>query len=585
MKKMLFSLVAFMTMTLCVSCGQSNKETYMIQWLNYDGTVLEIDKNVEKGTMPEYNGETPVKPSDEKYNYIFLNWYTVPMPVEKDASYTAQFRTVDKSSNVLGIDSGDIENLAYKGGKYLIENYVPGGSIITTALDYLFFKPKEETDPGPTLSDISDKLDDLRDTVDTQFKKVEQEISDLAAQQAAMGVAIENRINALGAKLEADIANQTVFASKANSFDTLLASFQDAETQLHSIHKDKTLSDQSKAVQIANLIGPNGNWTQSDNLYNQYRSFLNTITGTAVGDLQGRDYLQVIYDTFFSTEYMFSGEVIDRASMYVDKLVYLALEAFSVCSECLNAAATVSSFTNDDKAKLDDQSKTLYESGKVTSLLSIIESEIAFLNSKVFEVGYDKVSFADRMQSFYTKDRDLLIYHITTKPLPKLGRTMYYYKLQIVDGINNYEGDYPDGEAAFQAFESHVWPLESWNINMYGKDMALTDAFYSYFTSTYPGKTYRDYLTTIGFDVSKYSSNALFVTHTSFGYQTRDHDGYPDVFNVGSVTGVFLDDPICAKHDADVVTYTIVGNYRLDKEVEMITLGSQYDQPLKHSVI
>jgi hypothetical protein len=45
-----------------------------VTWKNYDGTVLEVDENIKKGTIPECNGENPTRPSDNDTDYAFKGW-------------------------------------------------------------------------------------------------------------------------------------------------------------------------------------------------------------------------------------------------------------------------------------------------------------------------------------------------------------------------------------------------------------------------------------------------------------------------------------------------------------------------------
>ena len=66
-------------------------KTFTVTWLNYDGSQLELDSNVPYGSEPEYNGETPVKPSDAQYDYVFAGWTPSISPVTGDAVYTAVF--------------------------------------------------------------------------------------------------------------------------------------------------------------------------------------------------------------------------------------------------------------------------------------------------------------------------------------------------------------------------------------------------------------------------------------------------------------------------------------------------------------
>lgn len=89
--------------------------SYKVTWANWDETVLEVDENVPYGTMPEYNGETPVKEEDAQYKYAFSGkWDSEIGEVKKDVTYKATFDTTLKyyditwknwDGSILAVDS------------------------------------------------------------------------------------------------------------------------------------------------------------------------------------------------------------------------------------------------------------------------------------------------------------------------------------------------------------------------------------------------------------------------------------------------------------------------------------------------
>ena len=98
--------------------GTLNK--YTVTWKNYDGSTLETDTDVEYGTMPQYNGETPTKPTSGDESYNFTGWTpnvgSVTGNVEYTATFassTATFTVTWKNGNaVLEIDTGVVYGAA-----------------------------------------------------------------------------------------------------------------------------------------------------------------------------------------------------------------------------------------------------------------------------------------------------------------------------------------------------------------------------------------------------------------------------------------------------------------------------------------
>ena len=63
---------------------------YNITFLDWDGTLLQYSQ-VEKGTLPEYTGDTPTCPDDEQYTYTFTSWTPDLVVAIEDATYTATY--------------------------------------------------------------------------------------------------------------------------------------------------------------------------------------------------------------------------------------------------------------------------------------------------------------------------------------------------------------------------------------------------------------------------------------------------------------------------------------------------------------
>ena len=77
-------------------------EKYTVTWKNDDGTVLKTDADVLAGTIPEYHGDAPSKPSDDTYDYVFSGWNPKPAPIKEDSIYTATFTAMDKDAKIAG---------------------------------------------------------------------------------------------------------------------------------------------------------------------------------------------------------------------------------------------------------------------------------------------------------------------------------------------------------------------------------------------------------------------------------------------------------------------------------------------------
>ena len=87
--------------------GNINK--YKVIWQDWDETILETDEEVPYGEMPEYNDEKPVRPNTAQYSYEFIGWSPEVDKVEKEITYTAQYKETINEYVVTFIDEDGAE--------------------------------------------------------------------------------------------------------------------------------------------------------------------------------------------------------------------------------------------------------------------------------------------------------------------------------------------------------------------------------------------------------------------------------------------------------------------------------------------
>ena len=96
----------------------SAPKTYTITWKNEDGLVLEVDQNVLEGVLPTFDGQTPTKPNDAQFNYVFSGWTPEVSATNADVTYTATYHQELRKYTVIWKDeNGTIletdENVPY----------------------------------------------------------------------------------------------------------------------------------------------------------------------------------------------------------------------------------------------------------------------------------------------------------------------------------------------------------------------------------------------------------------------------------------------------------------------------------------
>src|SRR5690606_20071657 len=101
-KRILGVLILVMSVFLLMACvpqDDNEPNTYTVTWRS-EGVTIETDLNVEEGTMPVYDGETPVKEG-----YEFSGWTPSLSLVTGNVTYSAQFTLIVVNHNVTGKDT------------------------------------------------------------------------------------------------------------------------------------------------------------------------------------------------------------------------------------------------------------------------------------------------------------------------------------------------------------------------------------------------------------------------------------------------------------------------------------------------
>ena len=78
----------------------TNSIFYNIQFVNYDGTVLQTSE-LSEGETPVYSGATPTKPATAEYTYTFAGWTPAITAVTGSQTYTATFNAVKKQYEII----------------------------------------------------------------------------------------------------------------------------------------------------------------------------------------------------------------------------------------------------------------------------------------------------------------------------------------------------------------------------------------------------------------------------------------------------------------------------------------------------
>ena len=422
--------------------------------------------------------------------------------------------TGDKASDI-------VINAGYQAGLTAIKLGIPGGTAIAPMLDSIIgsFMPK-----GLSLTDINNNINELRSEISTQFVEVKKQITDST--------------NAI----EKKIVNQSVIAEKGDSFDSLMTAMKATDRQLRSISENDDLNDQEKAVEMAYLIGDNADWLKKDNVYFQYEDFMNTLSSSTFADCGDRDLFRVIYDDY-TAKVMFSGEALDRADPYVNRVIYLGLYAYSMCAQCLKAHRIIAGFTEEDIAKLHPNQLSRYN--KVISPMNNINTEITEITDKMFCADRAD-SVAAHFDVFKNTSRFIFV---------NKGTASREYRSSLL-------GWKVFGQELYGQSPGFLDYLQIENMSRNSMSYSDISALWKYVQENYKDMTWREYLTKVGFDVSQIpkDSKLTYSGACSTTSEKRTTKYWVDAFNMDGPKEMILNQKV-TQASFMVGSYTNFGTY------------------------
>ena len=212
-------------------------------------------------------------------------------------------------------------------------------------------------------------LKELREHLDTELEKINQQII------------------SMGDQLLNELGNEMYTMKIGDVIDDMYGTaVRDAE-RINTHLSDDSLTENEKLVEIAALIGRSNTWSSSEHKISRFWKVANLISGETVTKIDSKNLYDTIYE-YFSKKVLFSGEAYDKATPYINKIVYEFLYSQSVLAQCLGASLKVANFTDEEIAALSPTQRDILSKSTVKS----IEDEIGAETMMLFNF-HDQKSF------------------------------------------------------------------------------------------------------------------------------------------------------------------------------------------------
>lgn len=118
---------------------EESLDKYRVYWQVDEGTILEIDYDVEPGTFPSYDGPTPTKEASGSTIYTFSGWYPELSEVYENQYYSATFTELEMTFSL--INDGTEYELTAANNRSITSLEIPSyynGLPVTSIADYVF---------------------------------------------------------------------------------------------------------------------------------------------------------------------------------------------------------------------------------------------------------------------------------------------------------------------------------------------------------------------------------------------------------------------------------------------------------------
>ncbi len=416
--------------------------------------------------------------------------YKLTTTVTVESLEMAGYENIDVDYDV---DTGEvIMNASVNMGLALIDMFVPGGKVISKGLGSVY----SDLQKGSKKSDGSNNTEEIKKQLDS----ISKDISSLREEIDTQFTSLKGQIDKGFEDLESKIVNQTITSSVGEQLDKLRTSLEETASQIDEIMSDDDINEASKAVYIADLIGNNSDWTKSDNLVFLFKHFMNSLsTATFKNQDADTDLFDVAFKQAYNNmknEIMFSTEAKPLSDKYIQKVMLLGLNAYSVISICLKAHQLVSTIKPED---VDDETAKA-RLGTTKSRANSVNKEIERITEKMFDaeksysVTYHLNKYLNMSPVFTDKGKISKTYKKQLKTVTvNKGETQKWYYDTCVDLMKgagfdfNTGGDFGFGTLA-GGMDLIVYVLE--------KDMSL-----------------KDYLSEVGFDTSGIDDDTFFAFH------------------------------------------------------------------------